>query len=277
VVRGLALACALFAAAAGAEECKRCHVEVAEAWAESAHGRADTNEAFLRDFRRAPHTWCLGCHQPDRPARGVGCVACHAGASGAVRSSRAPSAEALEAHPVEVVPDLGSRCASCHQFQAAIGPEAMQATFDEWRALGAKASCARCHLPRGDHGLKGVRALSDGIVRASFAREGGGWRATLRAGPAGHRVPTGDPSRRLVVEVCADPGCADVVDTRALGRRFEVQGGAFRLREDSALWPGRPRTITLDDARGRAAYYRISIALADFEPRVPVAAGALSE
>ncbi len=257
-------------------DCATCHAATHAEWAGSRHAVAASNAIFQASWSERPDGWCLGCHAPlvaqqaelvggaaipgvarrqaapagDLWEEGVNCLACHGG-DGAIRSATT-SAEAEEAHPVQVEPDFGSPtfCATCHQFNfqrhtAALpfsyGPTPMQDTVAEWRGSGAAArgeDCAACHFPDGDHRAPGAHdgALLRSALRVDVTRDDGGVVATVSA-DAPHRVPTGDPFRRLELLLCADSACASPLETFTLRRRFDRTATTWRLREDTTLPP----------------------------------------
>ncbi|REG27728.1 hypothetical protein ATI61_10963 [Archangium gephyra] len=59
--------------------------------------------------------------------------------------------------------------------------------------------------------------------------------AEVRARDVGHRVPTGDPFRRLRLRLCREPACASPIATRFLMRRFEIRGDGWTLGEDTTV------------------------------------------
>jgi hypothetical protein len=211
--------------------------------------------------------------RPDAPwSEGVGCATCHV-REGTVWTAGAPSAAAQEAHPTAQDPALADerRCASCHQFNFqrhtprspfALGPTPAQDTVAEWASSKAAhdgARCQDCHM--GEHGHAFVGPHTPGLVAATVQIEVERHsddlvRATLRAPGAAHRVPSGDPFRRMVFEACADPVCADVVGSASVRRVFEPSATSWRLFADLTLPPERraaPSERVLDVPTARPA------------------------
>lgn len=170
-----------------------------------------------------------------RGTSGVTCTTCHLDADGTVRSATPPSELAVSQHAIRHDPGLGdTACATCHQFRGPTHERAdpflmdgpvLQDTAAEWQASAHAATpCSACHMPGGDHRTPGghdaafVRAAVDVLARrtspATIAVD-------LIAVDVGHALPTGDPFRRLVVELCATPSCSLVLDRATLGRTLE--------------------------------------------------------
>jgi len=277
-----------------AEECGRCHTRLYDAWRASRHGAAYTNAIFASSFAREPRRWCLYCHSPlaaqvaeaarlrvvdasqaPRAAEGVGCAACHL-RDGVVLSAREPSARAIAAHPTRRDPRLGTEelCARCHQFNF---PDArarghvrytaapMQDTVGEWRRSGARATCRECHLRDGAHGFPGGHdaallrdTLAVEVTRAAPDRAV----VVVRARGAAHRVPTGDPFRRLWVELCDAPDCEEPLARPAFGRRYARTRAAWRRVADTTLPPAADesearREVRIAGAPAGALHWRL--------------------
>ncbi|MFO0577497.1 MAG: hypothetical protein U1A78_26130 [Polyangia bacterium] len=91
-------------------------------------------------------------------------------------------------------------------------------------------------------GLLGLLVMQK-TVSAEVARSGPDEvLITLRASGAGHRVPTGDPFRRLCVELCTEPGCSRPLRRVLFLRRFGRTAGRFALEQDRTVPP--PQTGT---------------------------------
>jgi hypothetical protein len=243
-----------------AEDCRGCHRAAYDQWRKSRHARAWTNPLFTVSFRREPMRWCVYCHSPlvEQVAQvgsarqvepgaypladeGVTCAACHV-RDGHILSARTPSERATTAHPMIVEPRLGVElCAGCHQFnfphersaKVSYTDAPMQNTVAEWRASGDKRACSACHPAHEFPGATLVRdSVSITVTRPAIDRVA----ITLRARGAAHRVPTGDPFRRLVVELRA-PDSDVPLATPAFGRSFRRDGDAWRLARDFSLPP----------------------------------------
>lgn len=240
-----------------AAACTGCHRLEGEQWEKSRHKSAMTNAIFLEGFAAEPHRRCVNCHAPlEEQARdvrrnhralvdrrssdglgiaheGITCVTCHL-RDGGVTTSR-PNAEAVS-HPVAFDPSLGRSdgCAACHEFLAhevedgrtRVVDEPMQTTFSEWQrwaAGGGQGTCQSCHMPDGSHALRGAFDLE--WMRASIRLEVAAGFATIRPVGVGHRFPTGDVMRHLVL-------WADGVELARFGKQ-----GHQRLAGDTSLEP----------------------------------------
>lgn len=118
-----------------ADDCQSCHGETHDDWAESMHGRATDNRAFLLEWKRqdSPQE-CLVCHTTgfdpssgEWEADGITCEVCHG--------------PPLEDHPQTIMPSKGGAedCGSCHVD-----------THIQWQVSGhghADLSCGNCHNP----------------------------------------------------------------------------------------------------------------------------------
>ena len=285
-----------------ARACGGCHVAEATQWAGSRHAQAFTNPLFTASFGRKPQAWCVHCHaplpeqlklvrekaEPERTllAEGVTCAACHV-RGGEILSSRAPSPAALSAHPVRQEPTLGTSeaCGGCHQFNMPVfgarpfrySDTPMQSTLEEWRHSRAAAqgvSCQGCHMPQGSHAFPGVHTpgfVAESLA-VSFTREGPRLVAEVRATGAGHRVPTGDPFRRLWLSLCREPACTQPLASHLLMRRFYARESDWVLGEDSAVpvetdaeAPVRRLEFKLPRPLPKVLYWRLDYLLAEVE------------
>jgi hypothetical protein len=181
---------------------------------------------------------------------GVTCAACHL-RGGEVLSARVPSPEALNAHPVRHEPRLATAeaCTGCHQFNV---PHAdrrhfrytdvpMQDTGAEWatsRAAAEGLTCQGCHMGASGHAFPGAHTpgyVADALAVTFHVEEGRALVAEVRSQGAGHRVPTGDPFRRLRLRLCRDEGCTAPLATRYLSRTFEWTPEAVRATGDTTV------------------------------------------
>jgi hypothetical protein len=102
----------------------------------------------------------------------------------------------------------------------------MQDTGAEWarsRAAAEGRTCQGCHMGEAGHHFPGAHTPGyvAGALSVTFQGEPGrALVAEVRARGVGHRVPTGDPFRRLRLQLCRDEGCAQPLATRLLSRRF---------------------------------------------------------
>jgi hypothetical protein len=254
-----------------AESCRPCHPTQYESWSRSAMGRAMTDPIFLEDFHHQDEPFlCLLCHAPlleqqptvvfglasvkplrarqepnptfDRALQqeGVTCAACHLVDGVMVGPDGDPAP-----HPTRKDPGFreATRCVRCHQLP--VPPlshldRPLADTHGEWEAwkaqTGRTETCTDCHMPARSHTWPGAfdaELLRSGLgvsVDADSERV----RVTLE-NRAGHRFPSADPARALVVRV----GREEVV----LARRVPLP----RLRDegDTTLLPAEVRTIEL--------------------------------
>jgi predicted CXXCH cytochrome family protein len=231
-----------------ADRCLGCHAVEAAAWVGSRHAVASTNPTFQTSFAQTRHPWCTRCHLEG----GVGCLACHLGEGGGLVGLE-PSLAARLVHPVSHDARLADErlCARCHQFDlpppGGLVPGQLpvhltdtpgQDTVEEWRGSAAAArgeTCTSCHDP---HAAEGAHAPA--LVREALTvdarRDGDLATFTLTARGAAHAVPTGDPFRRLQLEVCASERCEVPLATTALERRLSRD-------RDGAGWTVRDRRI----------------------------------
>lgn len=214
--------------------CTDCHDAQPAVWANSLHARAFTDPAFTEAYRRAQDPWCLTCHLKDD---GVTCATCH-GAG-------------------------GRTCVDCHQFDLPGTTVASQDTANEHaRSSFADRPCIECHDahdPRGGHDAERLREA----LTVTATSTPSGTQLALTSHGVGHAFPTGDPFRRLVVEICADLACRRIVDTRVLQRSLRETSSGWRVEADTRIPPptvGPDQTVALTLAPGRAwrVWYRLT-------------------
>jgi hypothetical protein len=209
--------------------CVTCHPRQFAEWQGSRHASSFTNAIFRESYARQRGRWCRGCHQPSQS--GVDCETCH------VRDGKILSRE-----------DLGADdfCQRCHQFNFPGQRDVMQDTYGEWRRASVAQRCQDCHMPNGAHRFPGGHDLE--LLRRTVAIEvaanEGGVAIHLSARGAGHRVPTGDPFRRLYVEICEDSSCEEPIARPSFGRSFVADGGGWRQRSDTRLGDERRQIAT---------------------------------
>jgi hypothetical protein len=232
-----------------AHDCSTCHDAIYKQWLASRHAQSFTNRIFVASFRREPLSWCVYCHAPlpeqakalagARHIRvralplvdeGVNCAVCHI-RNGAILRARAPSAAALRAHRMRVVPSLATSefCGGCHQFNVPrpglpvrYTAEPMQDTLAEWRRTTRNKECQDCHMAGGGHAFPGGHdvALLRNTLRVHITPKNDRLQIELEANGAGHRVPTGDPFRRLQLQLLSEEQAATPLGTYSFGRRF---------------------------------------------------------
>ena len=184
---------------------------------------------------------------------GVSCAVCHV-QDGAIISRNPASDAASAAHPVVVREDFGGPafCARCHEFNFqlhtpagpfAYGDNPSQETVTEWsrsRAAREGSECVTCHMPDGAHTFPGSHtpSLVRSAVSAEAIRTRAGVTVTLTAAAA-HRIPTGDPFRRLEIRACADEACTQVIARGLARRKISVDDVSWHVSEDSTIPPTR--------------------------------------
>jgi hypothetical protein len=249
--------------------CARCHKGVFKEWRGSQHASAATDPIFGHSWRNWPKAWCLNCHMPlisdqveafggepkaahlMRPqelhGEGVGCVACHV-REGKVLTPSTPSRLGALFHELRQEPSMSesSFCAGCHQFNFqnhtpthpfSYGDEPLQNTYAEWESSGAAVEgiqCQGCHMPKGAHTFPGAHdhdLLKDSLSVLLILGDDG-YELTVSARGVGHNVPTGDPFRRLVVELLAGD---QVLVQQDLSREHRMTESSFELVADHTL------------------------------------------
>lgn len=232
-----------------ARDCSKCHDAIYKQWQASRHSQSFTNRIFAASFRREPLAWCIYCHAPlpeqvkalagtrgirggDSPLvdEGVNCAVCHI-RNGAILSAHEPSAAGQRAHPMRRVPALGTSefCGGCHQFNfprpglpVRYSQQPMQDTLAEWRRTEQKKECQDCHMPGGGHTFPGGHDIPflRNTLQVHITPKGHRLQIDLQANGAGHRVPTGDPFRRLQLQLLSNEQATVPLSTYSLGRRF---------------------------------------------------------
>jgi hypothetical protein len=262
--------------ATGAQACGDCHGVAFESWRTSAHALAASNPIYQAGFRVEPRRFCVNCHTSaaSRAEEGIACLSCHAAREG--RSPAGGHAVALRGRAELRDPAL---CRDCHEFATPAFEGGtmrmtnlpMQRTYSEWlayRDAGGAETCQSCHMPGGDHTMRGAHDLE--LLRGSLAVtasvDARGVRLTLASVGVGHAFPSGDLFRHLTVEVRpgGEPGESkgeeawQVVDR--IGRTFETQldGGALQAYKvetaNTVLVPGVPRVLRLPPPRGELSW-----------------------
>lgn len=249
-----------------ARACADCHPRQVESWKRSWHRSSLTNPHFLDGFSVEPQLRCIECHAPLSASTrdawkvrgalargevsalppsssahdGVSCAACHL--KGGV--IQAPSTGALPyAHALSVDPALRKSdfCGTCHEFTGhavldgatIINAFTMQSTVTEWKRWGGTQTCQGCHMPGGSHEVRGAHDTA--YLKRSVSLEVRDGFALIRTHGVGHRMPTGDVFRHLVL-------WADDVPVfqfgLALERALDVTGTpGVRIAHDTRLRP----------------------------------------
>lgn len=276
--------------APSAKQCADCHPDRAREWSASAHRESLTNRVFLDGFSTEPHLRCLICHGPleaqvkatwparealakgqlpalDSPVHeGITCAVCHV-RDGVVLS---PSAGSLPyGHPVRHEPALRTSefCGTCHEFDGhavvdgatQLNALPMQTTLSEWRAWGGAQTCQACHMPGSSHRVRGGHDVD--FVRSAVRLEVRGAEAIVTAHDVGHRVPTGDVFRHLVLWADDEPLMRFGLE---LTRGVDARGRpGVLVAKDTRLVPDVPVTVRLPPGakRVRLTYHFTSVSI----------------
>ncbi len=247
-----------------AGECAQCHQSVAANFAQSRHAQARTLPVFVLSFQHARTPWCLSCHQPEGRGEGHTCETCHRDPEG-VKNTRSTAAGA-KAHPVKVDPTFSaSACARCHEFTSplpghlnpvVLSNEPLQSTSSEQRGAMPGATCVTCHDPHRAPGAHDATMLGRAISVKAKAADGG-VEFEVQVGKTGHRFPTGDPFRRLVLTTCEDKECTETISRRSFSRSMGLSrdGGVWTTLRDSTLASGERKLVHLQSGRFWSARY----------------------
>lgn len=220
--------------------CTTCHQTIRDEWRDSLHHHAFTNSVFAAAYRRESEPSCRNCHAPYNQDQtnqaayeeGVSCRVCHVRDGhivGAGRHRAGPPTSDLSASPAHPVIRRASLtdssfCAGCHQFEfprdghlvtAPQVPNAlMQSTYTEWLSTSFAQTgthCQNCHMPdiqnvdgstHREHRFVGASAQTlRSLFRLEATRDGRDLEVTITAAEIGHAIPTGDPFRRIELEV----------------------------------------------------------------------------
>ncbi len=144
------------------QDCAACHREIHGEWAESAHGKAFSHDAYQAALaRRQRPELCMPCHAPasvlERLGRmpelrdegrehGITCIACH----GRGETIFGPHGAATDAHPTAKDAAFGERgsialCSGCHDRRIAdVLPVA--GDFAQAGLAEEGMSCIGCHM-----------------------------------------------------------------------------------------------------------------------------------
>ena len=147
---------------------------------------------------------------------------------------------------------------------------------------GVTETCQDCHLAghtfRGAHDAELVRSALTVAVTVADGRA----TAHVTAARVGHRVPTGDPFRRMLFRACADAACAQPLKTWVFGRSFEETPRTWVLTGDTTLASGETRDLLLPagtvawELEYRYAEPQLEAELPDELVRLKVASGEIT-
>lgn len=244
--------------------CAWCHAPLPEMRAEIARNLPWYERQDPRRLRFGPDP----VRAPEPLAEdGVTCVACHQPDGGAVLAPvRGDDTDPGGAqHPIARDARLtdGTVCRGCHEFPTPVFGAGrvsftalpMQSTYSEWAAwrdAGGDGTCVSCHMPGGDHAVRGVHdrvALAEAVaLTVTRDRKRGTARFEVRSVGVGHALPSGDLFRHLTLEL--SEGGAPYREIARFGRRFALHGTDKQLVEDTSLQPGVAQVVTAPAARG---------------------------
>jgi hypothetical protein len=245
-------------------DCASCHAAQASALANARHAVASELPVYRASAAKAGTRWCASCHRPaGEAAAGLVCTTCHV-ADGAVGDA---------GHAMQVTT---RSCATCHEFATPLpdhldpvvySSQPLQSTASELAQHDAAAQCTSCHDPHRPTGAHDA-ALVGKAVRVAARSTADGVEVQVTVTGTGHRFPTGDPFRRLVITVCADASCEHVIGRQQISRSFALRGGVWAPVIDRSLADGETRTLAFP----RGAFWRADLYYGDprFEAGLPV-------
>lgn len=214
-------------------ECGGCHAAETAEWNSSLHRASFTDPDFQTSFAIEPETFCHDCHAAQSEAKGIGCTSCHASETGHGAAK--------------------NDCAGCHEFAFPHRTDLMQSTLREHSESELReTSCTSCHMAKSADGHRNhrfdVSRNADFMKRAvtmATARTTDGIRIHLTPKNVGHKFPTGDLFRRVLVVVRSESaeGVPIGEGEILIGRRFEH--GGFLAKEIADTRLSGPREFTL--------------------------------
>jgi hypothetical protein len=223
---------------------------------------------------------------------GINCASCHVRDNviiGSIGSDLAP-------HPVKKDPEHLSEklCISCHNANAVITPT-LACTFetgDEWKAgpFFGKKNCISCHMPethrslmegfpeRKSHfhsfpasGIPKFDTLKSNMLKSLEFYETGlsskykidqpiKYKITLKNQYAGHRVPSGDPERFIIIDMVLKDSEGNVIAIRKgrIGETWIWHPEAKKL-SDNNLYPGESRSYGFEKSLNKAGKYILEV------------------
>ncbi|TNE51264.1 MAG: hypothetical protein EP343_04010 [Deltaproteobacteria bacterium] len=206
-----------------------------------------TNPRTLAALKHAPNHHAL---EKALLREGINCASCH-WRNGVLLAAKRPSKAAQNAHPIRWEPKLkrASFCAGCHQFNftkkltepTQVMKTPVQNTYHAWQESFARKkghTCQSCHMKEGEHSMPGAHSLA--MLRRAI-RPNIRWKSSrtltvqLASQHVGHAIPTGDPFRRLVLEVCPSASCKTVWSRTTLRKTFVFRKGEWVKLRDSRI------------------------------------------
>lgn len=206
--------------------CNMCHPAAADEWKESAHRKAWDDPWFVKLSDGHKKAECLGCHAPDGihltgigkepevresvQSSGVDCAACHRDAddkSHGTQGRQSPDHEVVKDEKMGTV----EMCGSCHAKHGTV------AEFQASEFGKDPKACVTCHMPTVErpiakdgkpgtahvHSFKGTdnKELVQQGLELKAEAAGDELVVTLTSKRVGHKVPTGEQSKEVVLEV----------------------------------------------------------------------------
>jgi hypothetical protein len=219
---------------------------------------------------------------------GVTCVVCHMRAgSNAILNTRVLEGSAAP-HPLEVA-KVDAICVRCHDFDP-IASKTFRPPLDtfnehaEYLSRGGTETCTDCHMPerqrastangpvRTGHDHRFPGALDGPFIarhlHLEISSDAGGVYVELE-NKAGHRVPTGEPSRVLRVRIELLSATGEVLASRVLRILRDMDTLEVADRADSTLGVFERRRVRIAFSRGElqsAARARAIVELHRYEP-----------
>ena len=223
---------------------------------------------------------------------GINCSGCHV-RNGAIIG---PTGSTLAPHPVvkDTVHLSEQLCISCHNANAVITPT-LACTFqtgDEWKAgpYYGKKNCISCHMPethrslvegypeRKSHmhtfsgsGIPKFDSVKTTVLNglefypsappAKVSKENAlKYTLKVKNEHAGHRVPSGDPERFILITMnLLDQSGKEVKSkTYRIGEEWEWYPEAKKL-SDNNMYPGEERTYSFNEKVNKAGKYTLQV------------------
>lgn len=181
-------------------------------------------------------------------AEGINCAVCHV-RQGRIVTGNKPTPEAKKHHPnIHWDPRWkgGEYCAGCHEFSFTkkltepthVTGVLAQDTYQQWLHSFAKKkgkTCQSCHMHKGGHRFPGGHDVE--FVRKALQIRVQ-WQGKhvlhveLTAKRVGHTIPTGDPFRRLRLDICVDQGCQKILVSRTIHKIFVMNKQGWSVGQD---------------------------------------------
>jgi len=255
--------------------CAACHLREGELLtAREPTAAAEAAHDLVVEPALAGAAACVGCHEfplqlHSPPAGGfsLGTTPAQATASEWMTSTAAVSSAAVSSAAVSSAAVSSAAVSSAAVSSAAVSSAAVSSAAAPAAAPEGEV-CQDCHMGRNGHSFPGAHSpdLVRDLLEVSVAREGTAVALTVAAPGAAHRVPTGDPFRRLRAELCADTACAEVLASAELRRVLAPTDTTWEIVADRTLPPQTddeiPTATLRLDATG-ATWWRLSYRFAD--------------